>query len=245
VSLRNALAHLTALRIPPRTRVPLVHSLHYFPWVGAAHGSINVLVFVAVSHFLPAAIACALAVLLPQVLAGFGPWRGLMEAGQGLRTPPGQAYYRSVRIDLRGALLVGGITLLKWLCLMLMSADWRVRSVLIFPILGMTAHTWAFLRHAHFEPVRNPLLARRRVRAGFLSAVCLFLTFLFPLRVAFVVLAALGFAFWLTLRLRHPRTSPAPTTNQGDLTLQTAGVMTEVAETTILVAVVAAGLLLV
>lgn len=241
MSLRNALAHLTALRIPPRGRVPLVHSLHYFPWVGAAHGSINVLVFVAVSRFLPAAIACAIAVLLPQALAGFGPWRGVIEAGQGLRTPPGTAYHRSVRVDLRGAAFVFGLTAFKWLCLMLMSADWRTRSALVFPILGMTAHTWAFLRAAHFEPVRGPLLARRRVRAGFLSAVALFLTFLFPVRVAVVILAAWGLAFWLTLRLRHPRTSPA----QGrDLTLQTAGVITEVAETVVLFAVVVAGLLL-
>lgn len=242
MSLRNALAYLTALRIPPRTRVPLVHSLHYFPWVGAAHGSINVLVFVAASRFLPAAIACAIAVLLPQVLAGFGPWRALIEAGQGLRTPPGHAYYRSVHVDMRGALIVAGLTAFKWLCLMLMSADWRVRSALVFPILGMTAHTWAFLRYTHFEPVRQPLLSRRRVRAGFLSTVTLFLTFLFPLRVAFVMLIALAFAFWLTLRLRHPRTSSAP---ERDLTLQTAGVITEVAETVVLVAVVAAGLLLV
>jgi cobalamin synthase len=244
VSLRNALAHLTALRIPPRARAPLVHSLHYFPWVGAAHGSINVLAFVAASRVVPAPLACLLAVLLPQALAGFGPWRAVLEAGQGLKTPPGQSYHRAVRVDLRGALVIAALTALKWVCLLLMSADWRVRAALVFPILGMSAHTAAFLQYARFAPGRGSLLSRRRVRAGFLSAVSLFLVFLFPLRVAVVLLAALALAVWLTLRLRHPRGPAGQPPPGGELTTQTAGIVTETAETTVLAAIVLAGLAL-
>ena len=45
-----------------RARVPLVHSLHYFPWVGAAHGSLNVMGFIAASQILPMPLACLVAV---------------------------------------------------------------------------------------------------------------------------------------------------------------------------------------
>ncbi len=241
MSLRNALAHLTALRIPPRRRVPLVHSLHYFPWVGAAHGSINVLVFVALTRVLPSPLTVLIAVLLPAVLAGFGPWRGVLEAVKGIHTLPGHAFVKGFRPDLRGLILVASLTAVKYIALMMMSHDWRVRAILIFPILGMSAHTWAFLRAARFEPVRGPLLARRRVRAGFLSGVSLFLVFLFPLRAAFFILAVGTFTAWYTVRRRHPRTAPPPA---GELTLQSAGMVTEFVETSVLVTIVIAGLVL-
>jgi cobalamin synthase len=240
VSLRNALAHLTALRVPPRTRTPLVHSLHYFPWVGAAHGSLNVLFFLAASRFVPTALATLFAVLVPALLAGFGPWRGVMEATRGLNTHPGHTFVPGFRPDLRGLSLIAGLIIIKWFSLMIMSPDWRVRAILIFPILGMCAHTGAFLHSARMFPARGPFLARRRVRASFLSIVLLFLAFLFPLRAALFMLALGAFSTWLILRVRHPRSAPAPGRY---LTLQTAGLVTEVAETVVLVSLVVAGLL--
>lgn len=241
MSLRNALAHLTSLRIPPRTRVPLIHSLHYFPWVGAAHGSLNVMGFIAASHFLPMPIACLFAVVLPQALAGFGPWRGVLEAAQGRRTHPGHLFTAGFRPDLKGLSMVAGLAAVQWFSLMMLTPDWRVRAALVFPIMGMSAHTWAFLQTARSQEKPGTLLARRRVRAGFLSALLLFLVFLFPARAALCILVAGAFTAWLTLRLRHPRRAPAP---QRDLTLQTAGMVTAFTETAVLAGLVVAGLIL-
>lgn len=243
MSLRNALAHLTALRIPPRTRVPLSHSLHYFPWVGAAHGSLTVIGFLAVSEVLPAPFACLIALLLAQALAGFGPWRGVLESAAGRHTAPGHVFAPGLRPNLKGVLMVAGLTAAQWFALMILTPDWRVRAALIFPILGMSARTWAFLesaRRTHPTP-RGALLARRRVRAGFLSAVPLFLAFLFPARVALFMLALYALTVWLTVRVRHPRRAGAP---RRDLTLQTAGVVTQLAETAVLVSLALGGLLL-
>jgi cobalamin synthase len=240
VSLRNALAHLTALRIPPRTRVPITHSLHYFPWVGAAHGSLNILGFIAASQVLPVPLACLFAVLLPQALAGFAPWRGVLEAVQGRHTRANQPFAHGFRPDLKGVALVLALTLIKWFSLMIIAPDWRVRAALAFPVLGMSAQTWAFLRSVRM-PGRSPLLVRRHIRAGFLSTFSLFLVFLFPLRAGAVLLLAGAVATWLLLRFRHPRRAPA---SRRELTRQTAGLVTEVSEAAMLAALVFAGFVL-
>jgi len=239
VSLRNALAHLTALRIPPRRRVPLVHSLHYFPWVSAAHGSLNILVFLAALRVLPVALACLVAVILPQVLAGFGPWRGVLEALRGIKTLPGHNFHPGFRPDLPGLGLIAGITVVNWVALMLMTPDWRVRAVLLYPIVGVCAHTASFLLAATPSATRNVLVARRRIRAGFLSGALLFLVFLFPLRAAAFILVTGALAAFITLSLRHPRQKGQ---RWSGLTLQTAGLITAVTETTVLVSLVIAEL---
>lgn len=240
MSLRNALAHLTSLRIPPRARIPIAHSLHYFPWVGAAHGSLNILGFIAVSQVLPVPFACLFAVLLPQALAGFSPWRGVLEAVQGRRTRGNQSFAHGFRPDLKGVALVLMLTLIKWFSLMTILPDWRVRAALAVPILGMSAQTWTFLRSVRM-PDRSPLLVRRHIRAGFLSTVSVFLVFLFPLRAAAAVLVAGALATWLLLRLRHPRHAPHP---RRELTRQTAGLVTEISEAAMLAALVFAGFVL-
>lgn len=240
MSLRNALAHLTSLRIPPRARVPITHSLHYFPWVGAAHGSLNVLGFIAASRVLPVPLACLLAVLLPQALAGFGPWRGVLEAVQGRRTRAHQSFAHGFRPDLKGVALVLALTLVKWFSLMIITPDWRVRAALAFPILGMSAQTWAFLRSVR-APGRSPLLMRRHIRAGFLSGVSLFLVFLFPVRVAVSTLVAGALVTGLLVWSRHLRHVPA---SRRELTRQTAGLVTEMSEAAMLAALVFAGFVL-
>lgn len=238
MSLRNAFAHLTAIRVPPRTRIPLAHSVHYFPWLGAAAGSLNILFFLAVSGFLPAAAACLLAVLFPQALAGFAPWRGIIEATQGVRTRAGHGFPPGFRPDVRGAGTVFVLVLIKWTALVMLPPDWQVRAVFVFPILGTCARTWAFLREPP-PPHTGLALRRRRIRAGFLVGLLAFLVFLFPLRAAAGALAAGALSTWLLLRLRHPRRGRRGVR----LTLQSAALVPEVAETAVLLGIVAGGLI--
>jgi cobalamin synthase len=240
VSLRNTFAHLTAIRVPPRARVPLAHSIHYFPWMAAALGSLNILFFLAASRFLPAFAACLLAVIFPQVMAGFTPWRGVIESVQGVRTLPGYGFLPGFRADLRGVGVVAALLLAKWGALLMLPPDWRVRAVFVFPILGMCARTVAFLLERPSGRDGGAFAARRRVRAGFLTGVLLFLVFLFPARVAFAILVLGAAAVWWTLRTRNRDRKGGPR----GLTLQTAGLVSEVAETAVLCGLVLAGLVL-
>lgn len=236
MSLRNAFAHLTALRIPPRTRIPLHQSLHYFPWFGAAIGSINILAYLALERAIPVPLACLVAVILPQLLGGFGTWRGVMETAQQRRTPVAHAYAPHFRPDWRGigALLL--LVLAKWGTLLMLPHDWRVRAVLAFPILGMSVRTFVHLRDPAARTTRSPLLQARRVRAGFLSAALLFLIFLFPLRAALPAFTAGGI---MALAVRRLMRRP-----DGRLTLQAAAMTSELAELALLATIVAAGLFL-
>ncbi len=233
MSLRNAFAYLSALRIPPRERTPLGRSLHYFPWFGAAFGSLNVMVFLAASHFLPAVAACLVAVLAPQAFAGFTPVRGAMEAAQGRRSFPGHGLVPGFRAEARGLALAAILLGAKYGALLLVTQDWRVRAAFLFPILGMCARAFAFLLDARAHHAGGATLAGRRVRAGFLSAALLFLAFLFPPSVAFVLLACAAMATMLTLRLRRRNGGERP----GRLTLQTAALASETAETAALAAI--------
>jgi cobalamin synthase len=245
VSLRNAFAHLTAIRVPPRTRVPLSHSVHYFPWLGAAIGSLNILAFIAVSGVLPAPAACLFAVLFPQALAGFLPSRGIIEATQGIRTAPGHGFLPGFHPDIRGLGVVFVLLLAKWTALVMLPPDWQVRAVFVFPILGTCARTWAFVREPLTARAGGHLIRRRRIRAGFLVALMLFLVFLFPLRAALSVLVATTVTAALTLRLRHPARHPTRSpTRKGGLTLQSAAVVSEATETAVLAGLVFAGLVL-
>ena len=236
MSLRNAFAHLTALRIPPRTRVPLHHSLHYFPWIGMAQGSVNILAYLAAERVLPTPLACLFAVLLPQLLGGFGNWRGAMEAVQGRSTAVTHAFTPGFRPDWRGTGAVALIVLAKWSALWMLPPDWRVRAVLAYPVLGMSARTFLHLRDPVARAAKGLLLEGRRVRAGFLSAALLFLIFLFPLRAALPALAAGALAVLAMQRVlrREDRR----------LSLQAVAASAEAAEVALLLTVVAAGLLL-
>lgn len=222
MSLGNAIGYLTPLRVPPRRQVPLPYSLHYFPLIGAAIGSLCILFFLGASRFLPNLAACLLTVLLAQFLAGWGQWRGVAEAIQGGRTYPGYGFRPGFRLDRRGTFVLLGLLVLKTASLAVMSLDWQTRAVFVFPILGHCARTAAFLMGPVKGLAGGALLRRRRVRAGCLCGVLLFLVFLFPLRVALPLLAVGGFAVWRTLKTRNAQ-------SQG-LTLQTASVASELAE---------------
>jgi cobalamin synthase len=236
MSLWNAIGHLTVLRVPPRRQVPLMYSIHYFPLIGAAVGSLCIFFFLAADGLLPNAPACLLTVLLAQFLAGWVPWRGVAEAVQGQRTYPGYGFRSDFRLDRRGAVTVAALLALKVGALAVLPHDWQVRAVFVYPILGYCARTFAFL----LGPVKaaapqgvGSLLLRRRVRAGYLAGALLFLVFLFPLRLALPLLMAGGLLLGWTLKAR-----------KGALTFQAASVASEVAENLFLVAIAVASLYL-
>lgn len=246
MSLRNAFAHLTALRVPPRGRVPLLHSIHYFPLFGVALGSLNILAFLVVSQVLPGPLACLFAVLLPQLLAGFAPWRGVAEATQGVKTRPGYGFPPGFRPDLRGGLVASLLPLGKWIALLLLPVDWQVRAAFVFPTLGMCARTWAFLREPPGRGSGGLLIVRRRIRAGFLSLSLAFLAFLFPPATALTALALAAATAGLLLARRHPRVARrrGEERKREGLTLQSAALVSEATEVALLVGVILGGLFL-
>jgi cobalamin synthase len=229
MSLGNAIGYLTAARVPARRGTPLVYSLHYFPWIGAAVGSLSVLLFLLADHLLPNGLACLLAVLIPQALTGWDSWRGVAEAVQGHRNHPGHGFHRGFRLKAPGWTVVGILFALKWLMLWSLPLDWQTRAVFVFPILGMCARTASFLG----EPMRRlpmtPALARSRVRGGFLSGFQLFLVFLFPVRLALPLVLIAVLAVRELLRRQNRRTH--------GLTLQTASCASELTEGLVLASV--------
>ncbi len=232
MSLGNAIGYLTAVKVPARRQVPLAFSLHYFPWIGAAVGSLSILVFLVTNRFLPGALSCAVAVLFPQLLAGWDPWRGLVERIQGHRTFPGHGFRPGFHFDVRALATMGIVFLVKWLALVSLSLDWQTRAVFIFPILGYCARTASFL----IAPVKgapaSPMPSRTRVRAGFLSGFLLFLAFQFPMYVAIPILVIGASAVWALVR-RENRLAHG-------LTLQTASCASELAEVITLVSLAVA-----
>ena len=222
MSLGNAIGYLTAARVPARRQVPLALSLHYFPWVGAAVGSLSILFFLVANRFLPNALSCVLVVLFPQFLAGWGPWRGLAERVQQRRTFPGYGFHAGFRLDARGSGTLAAVFVIKWAALLVLPFEWQTRAVFVFPILGYCARTAAFL----LSPVRGVEmtlpLARCRVRGGFLSGFLLFLVFLFPVRAAIPLLLLGAGGVWRLVRTSNRQSR--------GLTLQTASAASELAE---------------
>jgi cobalamin synthase len=235
MSLGNAIGYLTAVRVPARRQVPLSMSLHYFPWVGAAVGSLSILSFLVANRFLPNVLCCLIAVALPQFLAGWDPWRGLAEYAHGKKTHPGHAFRHGFHLDTRAYSVIGVAFLVKWAALWSLPLEWQTRAVFIFPILGYCARTAAFLLDPVKKGLATPLLARRRVRAGFLSGFLLFLVFLFPVRVALPLLLAGTGAVWGFVRRQNRLTR--------GLTLQTASCASELAEALTLLALAFAAFL--
>jgi cobalamin synthase len=226
MSLGNAIGYLTAVRVPARRQVPLAYSLHYFPWVGAAVGSLSILAFLVANRFLPNALCCLIAVLFPQFLAGWDPWRGVAERIQGHRNFPGHGFRAGFRLDARGFTALGSLLAVKWVALMTLPLDWQTRAVFIYPILGYCARTAAFLLSPVKGVAKTPLLARRRVRAGFLSGFLVFLVFQFPARVALPMTLLAAGAVWGMVRRQNRLTR--------GLTLQTASSASELAEVIVL-----------
>jgi cobalamin synthase len=233
MSLGNALSHLTMLPFPSKKGIPLLHSVHYFPLIGAAMGSLAVLFFLWMRHMFPEPVACLLTVAALELLSGGGPLRGVAEWAQGRRTIPGHGFDSGFTLNLRGfvfpVLLVG----LKMASLVMMPPEWRTHAVFVLPVIGHSAQTLAFVLSAfRFEnpAARDLVTSRRCVRAGFWSATLMLLLFLFPWRAAVpALLLFAAIAVW-GLRLLNMRSN--------GLTLQTVSFQSEFSEAAVMVLLV-------
>ena len=231
MSLGNALGHLTLLPFPYKKHVPLLRSIHYFPLVGAGMGSIAVLFFLGVRHIFPGALSCFLTVAVLEVLSGGAPLRGIVEMTQGRRTYPGHGFEPGFKPDQRGIGIAGMLLFFKTTALILLpTREWQTHAVFVLPILGHCAQTLALVMGPCRIPrgfLNDKLIARRRVRAGFISVLLLALLFLFPWRAAIPALALfLVIVFWGN-RLLHAFF-------QG-LTLQAVSLLAELSETAVLI----------
>lgn len=229
MSLGNALGYLTILPLPYKRRVPLLYSLHYFSLVGAGLGSLAVLFFLGTKHFLPLGAACFFTVVGLEVLYGGTPLRGLAEMVQGRRTYPGHGFDPGFKLKVPGVLAVTFLMLVKTLSLATLPREWQIPAVFMFPILGRSAQSLAFVLSPHklSRPhAGNPRIARSRVRAGLLSATLVLLLFLLPWWAALPALILFALVAVGGLRLFNKRFK--------GLTLQTVSVLAELSETLVL-----------
>ncbi len=234
MSLGNALGYLTVLPIPYKKHVPLIRSIHYFPFVGAGMGSIAVLFFIASRHVLPDVLSCFLAVAALEAMGGGSSLRGLAEMAQGRQTFPGHGFDSGFKLEKRGLAIATIVVILKVSALAVLPREWQTRAVFILPVLGRCAQVLVFILSPHRLPeafAGDPAIARRRVRAGFLSLALLLLLFLFPWRVALPALAVFAAVAGLGLKYCNKRF-------QG-LTLQTVALISEMGETSVLLCLAA------
>ena len=230
MSLGNALGHLTLLPLPYKKRVPLLRSIHYFPLVGAGMGSIGVLLFLGFKQIFPDALSCFLIIAVLEVLSGGAPLRGIVELTQGRRTYPGHGFDPGFKPDQRGLGIAGMLLFFKTMALIFIPGPWQIHAVFVLPILGHCAQTLAFVMgpsHVPSDFLNDKLIARRRVRAGFISVLLLSLLFLFPWRVAIPALAL----FAVIVLWGHKRLC----TRFDGLTLQAVSLLSELSETGVLI----------
>ncbi len=231
MSLGNALGYLTLLPVPHKKSVPLLRSVHYFPLVGAAMGSVAVLFFLLVTQYfsLPNSFACFLTVVLLELLYGGAPLRDLAGMTQGHRTYAGHGLAPDFKLRATGLLIILCMLSLKTVSLIALPREWQTHAVFLLPILGRCSQTLSFVLsplHHSKSLRRDKQIARRRVRAGLWSATLLLLLFLFPLRAAIPALAL--FALITAWGLKRCNTY-----FQG-LTLQTVSLLSELSETAVL-----------
>lgn len=190
MSLGNALATFTFLPIPFRRKVPLAQSLHFFPLVGAAVGSLNVLIYLGTERFFPEFLSCFMAVIFPEALGGWKLLRGVSEFTAGRRSDFGVDLHSPLKPGLQGYAILSAVILLKSSMLFLLPAEWRIRAVFVIPILGRCAFTLAAILGRFSENTGRKVIDNRRsIRAGILCVLLLMLLFQFPWRMALVSLA--------------------------------------------------------
>jgi adenosylcobinamide-GDP ribazoletransferase len=229
MSLGNALGYLTLLPVPHKKHEPLLRSVHYFPLVGAGMGSLAVLFFLAIRHYVPNALACFLTVAGLEVLYGGTPLRGVAEMAQGRRTYPGHGFDPGFKLAARGLLSVAILLLVKVIALASLPRDWQTHAVFVLPIMGRCAQTLAFVLSPRLLPhpvSRDPAIPRRCVRAGLLSATLLLLLFLFPWEAALASMVLFALIAIQGLKRLNARFD--------GLTLQTVSLLSELSETAVM-----------
>jgi adenosylcobinamide-GDP ribazoletransferase len=236
MSLGNAFSYLTILPIPFKRQVPLLRSVHYFPMVGAAMGSVLAMLFVGITHYVPSFLGCVLVIGILEWMTGWQHLRAVAETAMGRKTFPGHGFGKAPAYTRGGQIAIAITVLVKALGLMLMPTAWQPFAVLLLPICGRCALTLGivFSRYRKLGEVKpDAAVVRRRIRAVFISALLGFLLFLFPLRIGAIL--ALEYALVLTLffRIMNAR-------NQG-LTVQSLGTAAEISETLFLVSAAVLG----
>lgn len=226
MSLGNAFSYLTIAPIPYKRQVPLLRSVHYFPLVGAAMGSLLAIIFVGATRYVPSYVAAIAVIAILEWMTGGQHLRAVGEMAMGRRTFPGHGFGPATAYNRRGRFAMGFTVGVKALSLMLMPQAWQPYAVLLLPICGRCAQTLGIV-FSRYRPQgkvkRDPAMVRRRIRAAFFSALLGFLLFLFPLRIG--ALLALQYIVVLALFYR------AMNASNGGLTVQTMGTAAELSET--------------
>lgn len=232
MSLGNALGYLTLLPVPPKKSIPLLRSVHYFPMVGAAMGSLAVLFFLLTTRYfnLPNTVGCLLTVAFLEFLYGGAPLRDLVGMARGHRTYAGHGFTPDFPLRASGFLMVTAMLALKILSLAALPSEWQTHAVFMLPMIGRCSQTLSFVlspQEIHKSFRRDRLIAQRRVRAGLWSLILLLLFFLFPLRVAFPALGLFALIQFVGLRRCNSYFK--------GLTLQTVSLLSETSEVALLV----------
>ena len=196
-------------------------------------GSAAVLLFVGARFFLPDVLCGLLAVSALEYFNGWIPLRGVAEMAQGRHSFPGHGFETGFKPDARGAVTVAMVLATKVIALAALPPIWQPRAVLVLPVLGRSAQTLALILSPQRLPdthAGDPRIHRRRIRALFLSATLLLLLFLFPWRAAISALLLFGVVAVLGLRACNAWLH--------GLTLQTVSLLSEGAETSVLLLLV-------
>lgn len=229
MSLGNALSYLTVLPLPFKKHIPLNHSVHFFPLVGAGMGSVLVLALLGLRTFLHPYLACMGAIALLEAMTGGIHLRAVAELVDGRRTFPGSGFGPRADSGWKGATAVTFLILAKAVSLSQIRLDWQPFAVLLVPILGRSSQALGIIfsrqRLASAGPAERAV-KRRRIRALLFIALLLSVIFLFPLKASGILLAQYLVLMAAAYRILNQRM-------QG-LTVQTLGSVAEGVETAFL-----------
>jgi len=229
MSLGNAFSYLTILPIPYKRQVPLLRSVHFFPLVGAGMGSLLALFFVGSTQIVPAWLIAPAIIGLLEWMTGGAHLRAVGELAMGRRTFPGHGFGKPTPYSRRGLAAIITMLAIKAAALLIIVPGFQPYAVLLLPICGRCAQTLGivFSRHRQDNQTPDAAMARRRIRAVFLTVLLGFLLFLLPLRIGAFLALEYGIGLTLWYRVMNSR-------NQG-LTVQTLGAAAAFSETLFLV----------
>lgn len=227
MSLSNALSYLTVLPIPFKKEIPLSESVFYFPLVGAAMGSLLLLVYLGLSLFLPPFVCAAAVVLLLEAMTGGIHLHGLTETADALFSfRPFSESLQNHRVGLVGMVTLFFVLLVKVQSIHYLPAEWKRYAVFLMPIVGRGAQVFGllFCRHQMAGAAEGRIFSsRHRMRALGFTVAFLGFAFLFPAPMALLLLLQFVLGMALTYRFLNRR--------QGGLTVPTLSAAAELAET--------------
>ncbi len=189
MSLGNALSFLTCLPVPYRKDIPLVHSAHFFPLVGAGMGSVALFAFLGMRGVLPEYLPAFLTLLLLEAMTGGVHLRYLAERFDRRDRTESPSPRKSGFLTV-GAAVVSAVFLIKVLSISHIAAAWQGYVVLLMPALGRSAPALGlvFRGPGPLLSAQSPALRWGKWVTLLLSVTLLSLVLVFP-----------GFAAWALL----------------------------------------------